>query len=147
MKLPEEDALDGAELDFGGWEVEGVFGDAEKGAGWIGESDLPASGTFVRVGQSIVSEQINHGAGAIFRRVNQSDIRADDAGNGGASQGVMGATEHEGVDFFTQERGEAAFEDGGGDGVVEPAFFDERDQERTGGAENMSVWQWWRGCR
>jgi hypothetical protein len=60
--------------------------------------------------------------------------RGEDAADGGFEQGIVGAAEQEGFGggSFGESFVEVDLEDFVGDGVVDPAFFDERDEQGAG---------------
>ena len=98
--------------------------------------------TGVRPGSAeIFAEQkFAHGIRAVLGRIDQRDAIAEQPRDGFAQKRVMRAAEHERVDPFLHEWADVLHDDFVGDGALQPAFFNERDQERAGARAHLHFW-------
>ena len=129
--------LHGAQLGVADLQAEGLLGDSEEWAALIGERDLEFADAGARGGELLLAEEFLHGEGGVLCGVHEGDIGASVALDGGAEERVVRAAEDEGVHAGAQQFFQVAGGDGVGDGVVEPAFLDERDEERAGLGEDF----------
>src|SRR5262249_39601702 len=77
-------------------------------------------------------EQIGNRSGAVFRRIDQLHLGAKEASNRCAQEWIMSATEDKGIDSVFDQRLQILPNDPVRDPTFEPAFFDQRIEQRTG---------------
>ena len=130
------------ESDFGDGLAEEVGAEALKFLDRVGGIE-GAGGGAGRRGREEGGDQGGSGASGGFGGVNDGHrdkrIRRvgdgfEDALDGGLDERVVSAAEQQGLGLGSAGEGfgEIDFDDVVGDGVIDPAFFDERDEERTG---------------
>jgi hypothetical protein len=98
-------ALNGAQCDITDLEIECAGCCTKKTLGRVGEGDIQATESFRRSGKACAVQEGFNGKGTVLSGIHQCYFRSGCSSDGVTEEGVMGATENEGINAARKEWG------------------------------------------